>query len=152
MDEGWGNIIYLIAMAIFIVYGAMKKKRPANISSPDKEDMADQLEQPSQESNTDFESILGTLLGQEVPRPYTQTENLDADIPSFEREVILNEDTKEDNKASTNIQDKKEEKRSAFDDLQKLYEQEQDEIEDEDEDVDWRQAIIYKEILDRKYE
>lgn len=152
MDEGWGNIIYLLAMVIFIVYGAIKKKKPAKVSLPDKEEMADQLEQPEQESNTDFESILGTLLGQEIPKSYLQTEDLDAETLNFEQEVIVKEQIKEEKRVSPDTQENKEQKRSTFEDLQKLYEQEEEEIEDEEEAIDWRQAIIYKEILDRKYQ
>ncbi|MGQ1908799.1 hypothetical protein ACT3CE_03320 [Marinifilum sp. RC60d5] len=149
MDEGWGNIIYLIAMAIFIVYGALKKKKPAKVIIPDEEEIFDQQEQPAQQPNTDFESILGTLLGQEISKPYAQTEDLDAETSSFEQKVIV----KEEKRVSSVTQEKKEEKRSVFDDLKNLYEQEEEEIEeDEEETIDWRQAIIYKEILDRKYQ
>jgi len=31
MDENWGNILYLILMALFVIVGALKKKKkPTN--------------------------------------------------------------------------------------------------------------------------
>ncbi|MPQ45607.1 hypothetical protein GCQ56_01185 [Marinifilum sp. N1E240] len=147
MDEGWGNIIYLLLLALFGVFGALKKKKPVAVSPPDEEEYEQPIQpvRPKQSEDNSFDSVFEALLGQEIPKPYEQTYDEIEELPIKEEIVETTPEVKE-----VSIEYSDQPKKSVFDDLRKNYEEE-DEAE-EAEEVDWRQAIIYKEILDRKYQ
>ncbi|MCT4601763.1 MAG: hypothetical protein N4A59_02510 [Marinifilum sp.] len=147
MDEGWGNIIYLILLAIVGIFSSIKKKKkPIPMSPPDDGEVAEQVapQTPNQESK--FDSVFEVLLGQQIPEPYLQ-ENEEELI--VEEEVLDSVPEQKDPRESS-IEYVEDTKTSTFDALKNLYQEEEEEIE-EREEIDWRQAIIYKEILDRKY-
>ena len=133
MDENWGNILPFILMALFAIYSAInKKKKAANslISDEKEED-----ERPS-----DLENIFGSLLGantfepqQEHPYQVMQDEFIEDEIEDLPREEVKIESVKYNSPLKVEVEDV---------------------VEEMDEDViefDWKQAIISKEILDRKY-
>ncbi|WP_372639883.1 hypothetical protein [Ancylomarina sp.] len=136
MDDNWGNILYLILMALFVIVGALKKKKkPENFESTAGERAEDEM--PVGIENL-FDTILGanTFTPQaEHPYQMMQDEFVDEEddaLPSFEPTV----ESKRFNSPKEVV-------------VEKLIEDEED-IE-ENEEFNWRQAIIYKEILDRKY-
>lgn len=148
MDEGWGNIIYLLILALFGVFGALKKKKPVAVSPPDEEEYEQPVQpvRPKQSADNSFDSVFEALLGQEIPKPYEQVYEEIEDIPVQEKEVVIEKTSDVKLTSNESIEQRK---NSAFDDLRKTYEEEET---SEEEEIDWRQAIIYKEILDRKYQ
>ena len=131
MDGDWGNILYIVLMIVFVIFGALKKKKPVNAPQ------ANVDIQPEHKMSNSVESIFESLLGgnvfeaqQEHPYDVIQDEIVDEKIEDLQGEEIK----KEPVEYSSPI----------------LKELDDDEIEDDDE-IDWKQAIIYREILDRKY-
>ena len=131
MDGDWGNILYIVLMIVFVIFGALKKKKPVN--NP----QADVDIQSEDKMSTSVESIFGSLLGgnifeaeQEHPYGVIQDEIVEEKIEDLQREKIKNEPVKYSSPILKEIED---------DDSE------------EEEDSDWKQAIIYREILDRKY-
>ena len=146
MDDGWGNIAYLIVIALFAIISALKKKkRPVAVQPPDDGEV---LQQPISEPSTGFDSILDGFLGNEIPKPYV--EPVEEVLP--EPEETMMEEYARLQRMKAEVRGEKEKPdlsglksvNSDVDDREEL-------IEDEEEQIDWRQAIIYKEILDRKY-
>jgi hypothetical protein len=152
--EDWGNIIYLIIMALFVVFGAIKKKKPAvPVSPPDDGEVFEQdvpTPQVQKQPGTDFNSVLEALLGQEVPEPYVEPGKDVAEEVQLEKEVELKSEPEPEHKPES-IEYTKVRQTTTFDDLMATYSEEEDEEVVEQEEIDWRKAIIYKEILDRKY-
>ncbi|WP_372753839.1 hypothetical protein [Labilibaculum sp.] len=147
MDDSWGNIIYLIAMAIFIVFGALKKKKPSVAVHPPDEGEIQEPENIDQKSG--FDSVLETLLGGEIPKPYVQPEEeiLPDREESMMEEYARLEKIKEEARGETK-------KDSILAGLKTIYAKTEDRMEVEENEldqIDWRQAIIYREILDKKY-
>ncbi|MCZ4693282.1 hypothetical protein DWB61_02190 [Ancylomarina euxinus] len=136
MDDNWGNILYLILMALFVIVGALKKKKKPV------ENFEGAAERAEDEMPASIESLFDSLLGAntfapESEHPYhvVQDEFVDEEddqLPSSEMKV----ESKSFNSSKEVV-------------VEKFVEDEED-IE-ENEEFDWRQAIIYKEILDRKY-
>lgn len=129
MEGGWGNILYIVLMVLFVIFGALKKKRPVNNLQ------ADVDSQSEGEMSTSVEDIFGSLLGgnafeaqEEHPYRVMQEEIVEEEVVDLQREEIKTEPVK----YSSPI----------------LMEFEDDE---EDDEFDWKQAIISREILDRKY-
>ena len=150
MDGDWGNIIYLIAAVLFGIISMFKKKKQPNAVSPP--DVDEDFEQPTVEPSSGFDSVLETLLGVEMPKQNAQTiKEQELEPEPARQETMMEEyERKEKEKAALYTETKNE----SLSSLDSLYTNEVDEIEAEDEEkeeIDWRQAIIYKEILDRKY-
>ena len=151
MDGNWENLIYLLLLALLGIVGSFKKKKRPPVAPPDEDEGVEQPVQQGTDQKSTFDSIFETLLGQETPEPYTF---------KGEQETVLKESIDEDEeldlapvpeqknplKDSIEYIDKSS-SHSALDSLKYLYQEE----EEEREEIDWRQAIIYKEILDRKY-
>ena len=57
MDGDWGNILYFVLMAVFVIFGAIKKKKPVNNSQANS-DIQSEGEMPSSVENI-FDSLLG---------------------------------------------------------------------------------------------
>ena len=137
MDGDWGNIVYLILMVLFVIVGALKKKKKPvdNFESTAAERAEDEM--PAGIENL-FDTLLGTnTFAPQEEHPYhvMQEEFVDEEddvLPGFEAKV----ESKRFNSPKEVV-------------VEKLIVDEED-IE-ENEEFDWRQAIIYKEILDRKY-
>ncbi|WP_421917995.1 hypothetical protein [Marinifilum sp.] len=153
MDEGWGNIIYLILLAVVGIFSSIRKnkKKAAPMSPPDDGEIPEQTVPQAPKSQGDFESVFETLLGQQTPEPYLQEEIMDEDELSVEEEVILDSVPEQKDPRESSIEYVEEHKTSSLDALKDLYSEDESEEEEEIEGMDWRQAIIYKEILDRKY-
>ncbi|MRT91636.1 hypothetical protein [Ancylomarina sp. 16SWW S1-10-2] len=131
MKGDWGNILYIVLMIVFVIFGALKKKKPVNIPQAD-----DDL-QPEGKLSTSVEHIFDSLLGgnvfeaeQEHPYGVMQDEIVEDKIEEIPIDKIKREPIKYRSPAIKEVED--------------------DEFEDDDE-IDWKQAIIYREILDRKY-
>ena len=148
MDEGWGNLIYLLLIALFGILGSIKKKKkPIEVSPPDDGEIMEQsMSQPNQGNK--MESIFEALLGQEVSDPYWEEEKEEDDEPVREQEVALDSVPEQRDPRETSVEYVNQSRTSTLDSLQSIYNEEEEEEEDE---IDWRQAIIHKEILDRKY-
>lgn len=132
MDGDWGNILYLILMALFVIFGALKKKKPVNKLQ------ANTDIQPEEEMPTRMESIFDSLLGadsfepqQQHPYQVMREEFIEEEIEDVSREEVTVESTKYNSPLEVEIED---------------IDEEGDNLE-----FDWKQAIISKEILDRKY-
>lgn len=151
MDEGWGNIIYLIILAIVGIFSSIKKskKKPIAMSPPDDGELAEQATSQTPKRQKDFESIFEALLGQQLPEPYQENEEWETEIPIAEQEVVLDSVPEQKDPRESSIEYTEKNKLSTFDALKSLYQEEEEE--DDEEEIDWRQAIIYKEILERKY-
>ncbi|WP_321306096.1 hypothetical protein [Marinifilum fragile] len=151
MDEGWGNIIYLIIIAIVGIISSIKKskKKPVPISPPDDGELAEQTTSQTPKPQNDFESIFEALLGQQKPEPYQEYEEWETETPIAEQEVILDSVPEQKDPRESSIEYIEKNKPSTFDALKSLYQEEEEE--DDGDEIDWRQAIIYKEILERKY-
>jgi hypothetical protein len=144
MDDKWGNILYLIVMALFVIVGALKKKKPVAVQPPDDGEIHHQT---TSEAPSGFETLFETLLGSEIPKPYVQP--IEDATPERE-ETMMEEYTRLESLKAKAYEDKKS---SALSDLKLIY-NEEEQIESDEyhmDEIDWRQAIIYKEILDRKY-
>ncbi len=132
MDGDWGNILYFVLMALFVIFGALKKKKPVN--NP----QANSDIQPESEMPSGVENIFNSLLGgnafedQQV-HPYQviqEEEIVEEEIVDLPRKEIKIESVKYSSPILMEV----------------------DEAEDGDYiEIDWKQAIISKEILDRKY-
>ncbi|WP_461641536.1 hypothetical protein [Labilibaculum euxinus] len=145
MDDHWGNILYYVIVALFVIVGALKKKKPVAVQPPDDEEI---LQRSEPEVQGGFESLFESLLGNEIPKPYVQpVEN----TISEQKETMMEEYTRLQ-ELKEEVREKK--KEPVFDDLKSIYSDSKHENEleeDQEEEIDWRQAIIYKEILDRRY-
>ncbi|WP_282015286.1 hypothetical protein [Marinifilum flexuosum] len=153
MDEGWGNIIYLIILAIVGIFSSIKKnkKKPVPISPPDDGEIAEQSAPQTTKPQNDFESVFEALLGQQRPEPYHEEEEWETEAPIAEQEVVLDSVPEQKDPRESSIEYTKKRQISSLDALKDLYQEEAEEEEDDGEEIDWRQAIIYKEILERKY-
>lgn len=136
MDGDWGNILYLVLMALFIIYGALKKKKPANKLQANSEI------QSEEEIPTGIEKIFDSLIGadsfqtqQEHPYQVVQEEFVEDEINNLPKEEIKVESVKSNTPLIMEVEH-----------LDELESEDGDELE-----IDWKQAIISKEILDRKY-
>jgi hypothetical protein len=144
MDDSWGNIIYLIAMAIFVIFGALKKKKPATVvHPPDESEM-----QSGADPKSSLDSIFETLLGHEVPEPYVQP--VEEVLPEKEESMMEEYTRLKKGKTEERREGQKDPLLSNLKTSHIKTEQKMD-LDDEIEEIDWRQAIIYREILDRKY-
>ncbi|RUT79269.1 hypothetical protein [Ancylomarina longa] len=147
MDDSWGNIIYLLLMVVFVVVGLLKKKKPAVSAPPPSQGDFSTLSKSVPKSGLD--SVLEALLGNEITIPYAEEE------VSQQIEVELTDKSISDYKME--MQEKKvaeKPKESVFENLHTIFHEEEEEEESNNsewQEVDWRKAIIYKEILDRKY-
>ena len=137
-------------MALFIAVGALKKKKPPiPVSPPDDGEIAQQPTSSSSPSpGSGLDSVFEAFLGNEPPTTYVQP----VETVTQETEASLKEE--DVNEKETSIEYSEEPVSSIFDDLKASYSQDEEEEEEERverEEIDWRKAIIYKEILDRKY-
>ena len=152
MEDGWGNIIYLIIAAIVGIYSSLKKKKkPVPMSPPDEGEIAEQSAPKAPKPQNDFESVFEALLGQQTPDPYQEEEEWEAETPINEQEEILDSVPEQKDPRESSIEYTEKPQTSTFDTLKNLYKEEEEEVEEDREEIDWRQAIIYKEILERKY-
>ncbi|MDM8159145.1 hypothetical protein QUH73_04855 [Labilibaculum sp. K2S] len=145
MDDSWGNILYYVIVALFVIVGALKKKKPAAVLPPDDGEIHQRSEPETQGG---FETLFETLLGNEIPRPYVQP--VEDTIPE-PKETMMEEYTRLQKLKEEVHEEKKE---PVFADLKSIYSDTdvQNELEeDQEEEIDWRKAIIHKEILDRRY-
>ncbi len=143
MDGDWGNIIYMIAAILFGVVSFLKKKKPpVAVSPPEDEDIMPQV---SSEPKGGLESVLETFLGGEIANPQVQVIEEPVRQESMMEEYYRIEKEK--------AKERKELKKIPFAESDSIHDERVYEIEEEEEreEIDWRQAIIYKEILDRKY-
>lgn len=148
MDDGWGNIAYLVLIALFAIVSALKKKKPTVVVHPP--DDGEVLQQTTSEPSTGLESILESFLGNEIPKPYVKP--VEEVIP--EREETMMEEYARLQKMKAEARGEKEKEKPVLLGLKSIYSDIDDQdklLEDSEEQIDWRQAIIYKEILDRKY-
>jgi len=131
MDGDWGNILYFVLMALFVIFGALKKKKPVNNPQANS-DIQSEGEMPSSVENI-FDSLLGrdAFEGHQVhPYQVIQEEIVAEEIVDLPRKEIKIESVKYSSPILMEV----------------------DEAEDGDNiEIDWKQAIISKEILDRKY-
>ena len=131
MDGDWGNVLYFVLMALFVIFGALKKKKPVN-NPQASSDIQPESEMPSSVENI-FDSLLGrdAFQDQQVhPYQVIQEEIVEEEIVDLPRKEIKIESVKYSSPIVMEV----------------------DEEEDGDNiEIDWKQAIISKEILDRKY-
>ncbi len=131
MDGDWGNILYFVLMALFVIFGALKKKKPVNNPQANS-DIQSEGEMPSSVENI-FNSLLGgdAFQDQQVhPYQVIQEEIVEEEIVDLPRKEMKIESVKYSSPILMEV----------------------DEAEDGDNiEFDWKQAIISKEILDRKY-
>jgi len=141
MDDNWGNILYLILMVLFVIAGALKKKKKPveNFETPAAERAEDEMP-------ANIENLLDTILGANsfAPQQEQPYQIVEEDIVE-EREEVLP-------KYEAGVESQLE---SVESDIPRIIEVEdlthEEETLGETEEFDWRQAIISKEILDRKY-
>ena len=136
MDDNWGNILYLILMALFVIVGALKKKNKPIVHSESKSS-----ERADGEISSGIDSIFESLLGGEAFAPQQEYP-----YPEIFEEIAEKEDEPSPN-YEAHIESVEYDTPKAV----VVEEMIQEEDDDEGEEFDWRQAIIYKEILDRKY-
>ena len=136
MDGDWGNILYFILMALFVIFGALKKKKTVNKSQ------ADTNIQPEGEMPTGIENIFDSLLGAEAFEPQKkypyqekQEEIVEEKIEKLSREDVKIESVEYRAPIVMEVED-----------IDETTVEDRDSIE-----FDWKQAIISKEFLDRKY-
>jgi len=134
MDDNWGNILYIILMALFVIVGALKKKK-----KPVQDPESFTAERAEDEIPSNLENIFDTLLGANEFTPEEQ-----------ELYKVHQVETIEEKEIDTDYEDEIESIEYDSPKLDVLEEIEDEEI-IEEESFDWRQAIISKEILDRKY-
>ena len=137
MDENWGNILYLILMALFVIVGALKKKKKPAENFEDVE-----VERKEDDMPVEVENLFDSLLGANSFAPQQ-----DHPYQVIEEDIIEEEEEKVE-KYERPVESEKHDT-SLIMEVENL-----DDIEDnieESEGFDWRQAIISKEILDRKY-
>lgn len=138
MDDNWGNILYLILMALFVIVGALKKKNKPIVHSD-----AASSENTEREIATGIDNIFESLLGGDAFSPQQEhpyQEILEDIVEKEEEEIVPDYETQVES--------------IEYDTPRKVVVEElslEEEDIDEDEEFDWRQAIISKEILDRKY-
>jgi len=140
MDD-WGNLIYILAAAVFGIYNAVskKKKKKDEVESSTLEN-----KNYTQEFKPSFSEMLETLVSE------TGTKNEEQDIEPIKIEDTISQI---DNVEKYNFSDndgetpKKKKKRVS----KKYNVEELEDNESEEEEIDWRQAILYSEILNRKY-
>ena len=152
MDEGWGNIIYLLLLLVFGIFGALKKKKPVPISPPEDEEISEQQISTSPKSEKRLDSVLEAFLGEKMPETYAHTDEIEPVIP-MEKEVPLDTVPEPKDLEEMSIEyldDTKWKKSSVLDGLSDKFSEGVEE-ESEFDEIDWRNAIIYKEILERKY-
>jgi hypothetical protein len=145
MDGDWGNIIYLIAVVLFGIISMLKKKKPPVAVAPPEDGEVVQQEFEPKEG---LESVLEAFLGGAIPK--SQVQAVEEPEPVRQESMMEEYNRREREKAEERVETKK----STFGGLDSISIDRIDEIEeeeDESEKIDWRQAIIYKEILDRKY-
>ena len=145
MDGDWGNIIYLIAVVLFGIISMLKKKKPPVAVAPPEDG---EFEQQEFEPKEGLESVLEAFLGGAIPK--SQVQAVEEPEPVRQESMMEEYNRREREKAEERVETKK----STFGGLDSISIDRIDEIEeeeDESEKIDWRQAIIYKEILDRKY-
>ncbi len=145
MDGDWGNIIYLIAVVLFGIISMLKKKKPPVAVAPPEDG---EFEQQEFEPKEGLESVLEAFLGGAIPK--SQVQAVEEPEPVRQESMMEEYNRREREKAKERVETKK----STFGGLDSISIDRIDEIEeeeDESEEIDWRQAIIYKEILDRKY-
>ena len=134
MDGDWGNILYFVLMVLFVIFGALKKKKPVSKPQVNTDTYSED------EELTDVEKIFDSLLGrnpfeaqQEHPYNATEDEFVDEETIDLPKEKPKEEIVKSNSPLTMEVE----------------YIDE-DEFEESDE-FNWKQAIISKEILDRKY-
>ncbi len=133
MDGDWGNIVYLILMALFVIVGALKKKKKPIENA--------EAERAEDDAPVGIENLFDTILGensfapqQEQPYPFLE-EEIVKEEEIMSKHELPTESVKYDTPLIMEVAD-------LSDDMDN---------DDESEEFDWRQAIISKEILDRKY-
>lgn len=135
MKGDWGNILPFILMALFAIFGAInKKKKPVNNFK------GDDAEQSEDEMPVEVENIFDSLLG-------ANSFASQQDLPY----QIIDEDIIEEEKVAKYEPPVESVKHDAS---PIMKEEDLDDVEDiaeESDAIDWRRAIISKEILDRKY-
>ncbi|RZT97212.1 hypothetical protein EV201_1871 [Ancylomarina subtilis] len=136
MDDNWGNILYLILMALFVIVGALKKKNKPIVHSDGTTPGKAEDDIP-----TGIDSIFESLLGGEAFAP--QQEHPYQEI---QEEIVEKEEKAPTYKAPIEPIEYGIPKKVVVEELNQ-----EDEVAEEREEFDWKQAIIYKEILDRKY-
>lgn len=135
MDDNWGNILYIILMVLFVIIGALKKKK-----KPVRDLESFTAERAEDEMPSNLENIFDTLLGANAFTP--------------EEQELYKVQHAEEIEAEDNVETSQGKVIESVEyDSPKVVvvEKVEDEQEEEEERFDWRQAIIYKEILDRKY-
>jgi len=137
MDDNWGNILYLILMALFVIVGALKKKK-----KPVENFENNVAERAEEEMPANIENIFDAILGADTfaPQQDHPYQVIQEEIIEEETEDLSIEDIKNESIEYTTP------KEMIIEDLDEVEE----ELE-ENQEIDWRQAIISKEILDRKY-
>lgn len=151
MDGDWGNIIYLIAAVLFGIVSLLKKKKPPVAVSPPDDDDNEIMPQVNFEPKGGLESVLEAFLGGEISKPQAQVVE---DTEPERQETMMEEYYRREKEKA---EERKETKKTTFTDLDSITKgivneiEVEEDVEEEEEKIDWRQAIIYKEILDRKY-
>lgn len=154
MDDSWGNIIYLIAAALFGIVSMLRKKKRPNTLSPPVDDDDEILQQPKAKSSGDMESIFEALLGTPSADSYTQpieSAEYDVEVEPEREETMMEEYHRKEKLKAEAREEKTKSTLTNLDAIRKEGEEQSESIDEEEEKIDWRQAIIYKEILDRKY-
>ncbi len=141
MDDNWGNILYLILMALFVIVGALKKKK-----KPVENFESAAVERAEDDAPVGIENIFDTILGANsfTPQQEHPYQAIEDELVEEKQEVLT---------------DYKPEVESELESLEhnSLSILEVEDLSDDEEmagengEFDWRQAIISKEILDRKY-
>lgn len=137
MKGDWGNILPFILMALFAIFGAInKKKKPVNKLQ------GDEAERSEDEMPASIENIFDSLLGADAfetqeSHPYQgiQDEIVEDEIEDFPKEEIKVESVSGGTPLIMEVEDLE----NAGEGLEV------------NQEFDWKQAIISKEILDRKY-
>ncbi len=134
MDESLGNIIYLIIVVVGILSGLWKKKKKA-IFQPVPEEIKNETETSSLNEAMEQEAFFDEDFRRErfeTEKPMSRTAQMKAEVEKKNPEKEIEQ--------SANG--------SGFNPILDFDREEEAQTEEE---IDWKQAIIYKEILDPKY-
>ncbi len=150
-DFDWGNLLYLLALILFAVFGSRRKKKPVQTSTPDYEHVTEEeanpgffekfvmdkyhdQKQPDYHSGREYEYVNSEIAEKEPDKSEVGYKN--PEFMSQSQTVFKQENQVKDDIISTEI-------------ITSSSYQKQDEILGEPFDV--KKAVIYSEILKRKH-
>lgn len=148
MDDRWGDILYLVFLVLLLVVGALKKKKVQKPVPPVQES---DTPQSVDEKPSGFETVLETLLGEEMVKTLKEDQEQEMVTIAGEPAHVDEIKEKEKGKSETFAHTKPVQK------INMLFQEEEqeDDLDRTDfsdvQETNWRDAIIYSEIINRKY-